>query len=127
MSSEFAPGVDENLLSAIRAISDQGFPNVATFFKAFLSSSNVQVQKLVDQLLRNHELFEGIVKLLMDKSFYGPTRRRTARRTEIISASFSKQLVDWVLKILSRELAQVAANPQAKLSPSSVCIFPLVL
>ena len=64
--------------------------------------------------------FEDIMKLLMNKSFYGPKRRRTAKRAQLVSRRFGTQLVDWVISILSKELMQVASDSRARLSPSNV-------
>ena len=108
---------DDSLLAALYAISNSGFPDMAAFLTAFLSSADVRVQKLVDRFMC--ESFEDIMELLMNKSFYGPTRRRTAKRAESMSSAFGKQLLDWVIKILSKELGQVACDSQARLSPSN--------
>ena len=112
------PTANDDLLVVINAMSESGFSNVAEFLTAFFCSADLRVTKLVDRFMRDS--FEDTMKLLMSKSLYGPTRRRTAKRAETLSLTFGKQLVDWVLKILSREFVKVAADSRAKLSPSNV-------
>ena len=109
---------DQALLNALEAISTAGIPHVGAFLMAFLTSEHPRVQKQVDQFLR--ESFDGVMAQLMDKSYYGPTRRQTTKQTGMGSVVFGKRLIDWVVKILMQEMKDTAGDSRAKLSPSNV-------
>ena len=116
---------DQALLHVLKAMRDVGIPNVGAFLIPFLASEHRRIQAQVDQFLR--ESFDDIMAELMDRSYYGPTRRRTAKQTESTSVAFGKRLIDWVIKILMQELEDTAADSRAKLSPTNVRLNSILL
>ena len=112
--------LDQALLHVLKEIRNAGIANVGAFLTTLLVSEHPAIQRQVDQFLR--ESFDDIMVQLMDRSYYGPTRRRTAKQTESTSAAFGKRLIDWVVKILMQEMKEAAGDSRAKLSPTNVCL-----
>lgn len=112
--------LDQALLRVLKAMRNAGIANVGTFLTTFLASEHPGIQRQVDQFLR--ESFDDIMVQLMDRSYYGPTRRRTAKQTESTNAAFGERLINWVVKILIKEMKEAAGDSRAKLSPTNVCL-----
>lgn len=111
---------DQALLDALKAMRDHGIPNISAFLNAFFASKHYKIQKLVDQFLR--ESFSDLMVHLIDRSYYGPALRRTAKQTESTSVAFGRRLIDWVVRILIQEMKDAAGDSRAKLSPTNVCL-----
>ena len=113
------PDSDEKLLKVVHAAKQQGFDNIGHFMTAFLSADNKRIHKLADAFARDYCL--PVTSLMLRRSKWGSSKRRTAKGTKDLSTNLGKQLIELVLPILGSELAVVTATPFARLSPTEVC------